>query len=131
MTGIIIAITWGFMFVFLLWVVKQTDTLPNPEKKAKQLLRRHLTEAQWKRLISKGYLEIPSPNLAERVYHIPKSKGMIRIYDRQVHTYDLCVGPSYMYLPNADLVLAHKLMIEGNEEVYLRQANLFPAGMLD
>jgi len=36
----------------------------------------------------------------------------------------LCVGPVDP-LPDADVVLIHKLMIEANEDEYLKAANVF------
>jgi len=47
----------------------------------------------------------------------------VEVYDEGKLTMRLCVEPLER-LPAADVVLMHKLMIEGNEERYLHEANI-------
>jgi len=76
------------------------------ESRAKALLREMLSENQYQQLIKFGYLEVPSPSIDNRVYRIPEP------------------------LPDGDVVVMHKLMIEANEEEYLQKANHFAPGII-
>lgn len=64
---------------------------------------------------------MPSPGHPGRVYSIPYRPGRITVYEDKRPMRKLCVAP-FTRLPPADRVLMHKLMIEGNEERYLRTA---------
>jgi hypothetical protein len=99
------------------------------ETRARALLREMLTEAEYEQLTQQGYLEVRSPNKAHRTYRIPASTGRVRVFDRGRETVELCVQPTES-LPNSDVVLLHKLMIEANEEEYLARANHFAPGTL-
>jgi hypothetical protein len=48
----------------------------------------------------------------------------VKVYEGGVPIMALCVQPVDP-VPDGDVVLMHKLMIEGNEEEYLRIANRF------
>ncbi|MFQ5813210.1 MAG: hypothetical protein ACE5I2_08500 [Anaerolineae bacterium] len=97
-------------------------TWPEANRRAKQLLAKMLTTEQLRALRSKGYLAVPSPGYPGRVYHIPGQLGRITVYESGRPVSKLCVQPRE-HLPPADHVLLHKLMIEGDEERYLRTAN--------
>ena len=92
------------------------------EKKAEHLLAEMLPAGEVQALHRRGYLEIPSSRHADRVYRVPRYQGPVAVYERGVLTNLLCVR-SVDPIPNADVVLLHKLMIEGNEDEYLRVAN--------
>ena len=97
------------------------------EQRAKALLRQILGDDEYERLVKRGYLEVASPSIKGRVYRIPYFQGMVEVLEGGVSTMRLCVVP-LRWVPDPDVVLIHKLMIEGDEARYLRVANRFPAG---
>lgn len=94
------------------------------ETRAKGLLREILTEEEYRQFGRRGYLEIPSPNIPNRVYRIPKGRGRIGVYESGRRVMSLCIGP-VSSIPRSDVLLTHKLMIEGNEAEYIHIANRF------
>ncbi|MHB1005335.1 MAG: hypothetical protein ACYC3S_06780 [Chloroflexota bacterium] len=94
------------------------------EARAARMLGEMLTPHELAQLDGRGFLAIPSPNRPGRVYHVPRHQGLVSVYERGVLAERLCVG-AINWIPDADTVLLHKLMIEGNEEEYLRMANHF------
>ena len=94
------------------------------ERRAADLQRDLLTPEQLRQLLWQGYLEIPSPNEPQRVYRVPKGKGYVQVIDNGRAIMRLCLQP-VEYLPDADIVVLHKLMIEANEEIYLQKANKY------
>lgn len=94
------------------------------ELRAEALLREMLSDDEYRRLAREGFLEVRSPNLPGRVYHIPRHQGRVHVYERGRPVMKLCVQPTKP-IPDADIVVMHKLMIEGNEHEYLRVANRF------
>ncbi|HZU03758.1 MAG TPA: hypothetical protein VFA10_29105 [Ktedonobacteraceae bacterium] len=99
------------------------------ESRAKVLLREMLTENQYQQLIKFGYLEVSSPTIDSRVYRIPSAGGLVKVYERGCAVMELCLQPAEP-LPDGDVVVMHKLMIEGNEEEYLQKANHFAPGII-
>jgi hypothetical protein len=96
-----------------------------PEARAQTMLHDLLEEHEYQQLVRCGYLEVASPGHAQRLYRIPAADGLVRVYEQDVALADLCVQPAEP-LPRGDVVLLHKLMIEGNEAEYLARANQFP-----
>ena len=97
------------------------------EARAAALLEDLLTEDEYHQLQRCGYLGVPSPSRPGRTYRVPR-RGQVRVYEGGALVMTLCVGP-VGWLPDGDLVLLHKLMIEGDEAEYLRVANRFtPTG---
>jgi hypothetical protein len=94
------------------------------ERRATDLLHDILTPEQLRQLLWRGYLEIPSPNEPQRVYRVPRSKGYVQVIENGRAIMRLCLQP-IEYLPDADIVVLHKLMIEANEETYLQKANKY------
>lgn len=94
------------------------------KERAESLLAEMLTPEQYAQLGRRGYLEVASPNVPDRVYRIPKYRGRVHVYESGKAVLSLCVQPIDL-VPDADVVLIHKLMIEGNEGEYLRVANRF------
>jgi hypothetical protein len=94
------------------------------ERRATDLLRDILTPEQFHQLTWRGYLEIPSPTEACRVYRVPRSKGYVQVIENGRSVMRLCLQPVEC-LPDADVVALHKLMIEGNEAFYLEKANKY------
>ena len=95
------------------------------EQRARTLLRQQLGEEVFALLVRRGYLDIPSPSLPERSYRIPYTHGMVDVMEGGVATMRLCIVPT-RWIPDGDLVIMHKLLIEGDEARYLRVANRFP-----
>ncbi len=93
------------------------------EARAESLLRDILGPADYARLKSLGYLEVPSPSVNGRVYRVPASGGPVVVYNDGSPGELLCVQPT-VPLPASEIVLVHKLMIEGCESDYLRLANV-------
>jgi hypothetical protein len=99
------------------------------ESRAKALLREMLSEGQYQQLIKFGYLEVFSPSIEHRIYRIPGSGGLVKVYERGCAVMELCLQPAEP-LPDGDVVVMHKLMIEANEQEYLQKANHFAPGII-
>jgi hypothetical protein len=110
----------------VLWLIIQPyyKGLLGSERRAAGLLRDTLTPKQFHQLTWRGYLEIPSPTEPHRVYRVPRSKGYVQVIENGRAVMRLCLQPVEC-LPDADVVVLHKLMIEGNEEIYLQKANKY------
>jgi len=110
----------------VLWLIVQpySKGLLRAERRASGLLRDILTPEQFHQLTWRGYLEIPSPTEPRRIYRVPRSKGYVQVIENGRAIMRLCLQPVEC-LPDADIVVLHKLMIEGNEETYLEQANKY------
>lgn len=94
------------------------------EARAMRMLTEILAPGEVKFLLDHGFLPVPSPSRPGRVYRVPRRRGLVQVYERGTLVERLCVG-SLTYIPDADLVLLHKLMIEASEDEYLRMANHF------
>ena len=94
------------------------------EQRAEVLLKDVLTVGQLHQLRRRGYLDVPSPSRPNRTYRIPRSRDQVRVYEEGRLIERLCVQ-AVEPVPTGDVVLMHKLMIEGNEQEYLRIANHF------
>ncbi|HEX9015195.1 MAG TPA: hypothetical protein VF960_04235, partial [Chloroflexota bacterium] len=97
------------------------------ERKAEGLLQEFLSPDENRELENRGYLEVRSPSRDGRVYRVPRGRGMVSVYEGGRAVMSLCVQP-VEWIPGADVVLMHKLMIEANEEDYLKTANQFEPG---
>ncbi len=94
------------------------------EQRAETLLKSLLSNDQYSHLVRKGYIEVPSAMYPYRSYRIPRHRGSVEVYEMGRLVMSLCVQPTES-VPDADVVVMHKLMIEGNEREYLRRANYF------
>jgi hypothetical protein len=94
------------------------------ERRARQLLQAVLTQEQYRHLLQRGYLDIRSPSHQERFYRVPKAPGRVHLIENEQLQTDLCLQP-LDWVPNADFLVIHKLMIEADEETYLQKANRF------
>jgi hypothetical protein len=94
------------------------------ERHAHRLLRGMLTDAEYHQLTNRGYLEVASPSAPQRAYRIPYAGGRVRMYERGCVVCELCLR-STKWLPQSDILLLHKLMIESDEASYLATANHF------
>ena len=98
-------------------------------RRAEALLREVLSSEEHARLLERGYLDVRSPSRPSRVYRIPRDGGIVVMRENGRSVGGLCVQ-SIEPIPVADTVAMHKLMIEGAEEDYLRQANHLSVGAL-
>jgi hypothetical protein len=94
------------------------------QERAEALLKQLLSEDEYRQLSRRGYLEVHSPSRSRRVYRVPRHQGQVKVFESGVPIMALCVQ-SVEPIPDGDAVLMHKLMIEGNEDEYLRVANRF------
>jgi hypothetical protein len=94
------------------------------KRRTREFLRAVLTPDQYDQLIQQGHIDIPSPSDPERVYRVPRSPGRVQVREKGKLTMWLCLQP-FALIPDADIVVIHKLMIEADEETYLQKANRF------
>lgn len=93
-------------------------------ERAELLLQEMLSAEEYQQLNRRGYLEVASPSHLGRIYRVPHHQGQVKVVEDGVPVMALCVQ-SLEPIPDGDAVLMHKLMIEGNEDEYLRIANRF------
>ena len=93
-------------------------------RRANELLRTVLTRQQYRHLVQYGYLDIPSTRDPGCVYRVPRAQGLVGVIEQGRRKASLCLKPLEM-VPDADIVVIHKLMIEADEETYLQTANRF------
>jgi len=110
----------------MIWLILQPyiKGWSRAERRATDLLRDTLTPEQFRQLFWHGYLEIPSPTAPQRVYRVPRHNGYVQVFENGRATMRLCLQP-VENLPDGDVVVLHKLMIEANEETYLQKANKY------
>jgi hypothetical protein len=120
--AVIIAVLLFPDFLRALW--SRAQTRQTAEARAMQMLGEILAPDEIDHLLSRGYLVVRSPSRPGRIYHVPRRRGLVQVYEGGELTERLCVG-SVTYVPDGDLVLLHKLMIEASEDEYLRMANHF------
>lgn len=92
------------------------------ERRAEQLLHDVLTEAEFQQFVCRGYLEVRSPTFPSRTYLVPDRQGPVTVCEYGRPIMRLCVQ-CVDRVPDCDTVAMHKLMIDGNEQEYLRLAN--------
>ncbi|RIK38055.1 MAG: hypothetical protein DCC55_22290 [Chloroflexi bacterium] len=118
------------LFLSVRWWLHQHSGRVLANRRAEQLLRERLTPEQYNQLAKFGYLDIPSRLDPYRQFRIPRTRGRVlvlhncsiggTVLSRKVA--ELCVVSSEP-VPDADMVLIHKLMIEADEANYLATAN--------
>lgn len=88
--------------------------------RAEQLLVEHLTPQQREQLRANGYFEV---EVAGKTYRIRRGRaGNVRQVIEGREKLQLCIHPTEM-VPDADTMLAQKLLLEADEESFLRIAN--------
>jgi len=107
---------WLFVDSLLKWL--------EPRRRAGELLRAVLTLEQYRQLMRRGYVDIPSPRDPQCIYRVPQAPGLVGVIEQGRRKASLCLQPLEQ-VPDADLVVIHKLMIEADEETYLQTANSF------
>jgi len=94
------------------------------QERAECLLQHVLTPEESEALRRRGYLELRSRVHPTWVYRIPRHQGQVKVFEDDAPVLALCVQ-SIEPIPDADAVILHKVMIEGDEDNYLRVANRF------
>jgi hypothetical protein len=103
------------------------------EHRAEQLLRQHVTPRQYQQLQEEGYIELASRLHPGRIYRLFRRRQRVQIFvvneddggATRHKLAELCVVARDA-VPDADLFLAHKWMLEGDERAYLAIANRIP-----
>ena len=111
--------------LILIWTLAVVITVSyhKGQRRASELLRAILTAEQYDQLIEQDYIDIPSPSYPERVYRVPQFSGRVQVREKGKLKMWLCLQP-IDWVPDADIVVIHKLMIEADEKIYLQKANL-------
>jgi len=91
-------------------------------QRAKALVERLLSQAERNQLRRDGFLEVPSPSVSGRRYRIPRRGSPVAVLGPGGRVVYLCLQPEQPVAPEELLVL-HKLMLEGAEEEYWQRAN--------
>lgn len=129
----------GFGVLTLFYVLwNNRSTLPlaqglttqTPKARAEALLRDSVTAEQYQHLLNYGYLEMASGLYPNRRYRIPRDRRRVQVFEicetnlgHQLQKLgELCVIACEP-MPDADLVLTHKWLIEADEQKYLSIAN--------
>ena len=117
--GMIAALSLGL----LAWLVYDNYLKwAEANRRAGELLRSVLTREQYRQLTRHGYLDIPSPRDPGCIYRVPQAHGLVGVIEQGRRKASLCLQPQE-WVPDADIVVMHKLMIEADEETYLQTAN--------
>lgn len=115
------------LLIWRLWsrryILSSRDFDVESEERANALLREMLSEPEQQQLAQSGFITVPSCSVEGRYYRVPARPGWVDVYEADRLAMRVCVEP-LEHLPTPDIVLMHKLMIEGNERDYLRQANI-------
>lgn len=94
--------------------------------RARELLFDNLTDQQRSDLKRDGFFFVPSKK-AGRKYRLRKGRaGNVDVIQNERILHRLCAHPQ-LYVPDDDTRLAQKLMIEHQEDEFLRLANVHPA----
>jgi hypothetical protein len=99
---------------------------PIEKRPGNELLCDILSPEQQNQLLHLGYIDFPSPSYLERVYRVQWPPGYVQVRENGKLTMWLCLRPA-VSVPDADIMVMHKLMIEADEETYLQKANRFSA----
>lgn len=110
------------------WRHSVTEHL-SAEGRSRIMLRELLSDNEYEQLTKSGYLDVKSPSNSERIYRIPGAGGLVRVYEHDMPIMELCLQPTEP-LPEGDVIVLHKLMIQGNEQEYLAKANHFAPGII-
>ena len=96
---------------------KVTDS----EVKARETLRDLISEKEWERYLSQGYML--SKGTSGKVYQIfaNHKSNRIKVYENGTHVYNLCIHSEGV--PDTDHVLSCMLHIQNDEDEFLKMCN--------
>ena len=121
--GLAILVVLSFVLILGLFVnsyLKWSEAA----QRADELLRSVLNSDQYDQLMRNGYLDIKSPSVPGCIYRVPRAQGQVKVIEQGKLKKKLCLQPLEL-VPEADIVVMHKLMIEADEKTYLQTANTF------
>lgn len=90
--------------------------------RADALIKRVLSEGERAQLGRDGFLEVPSSNVSGRRYRIPRGGSPVAVLEPNGRVVYLCLQPETPVAPQ-ELMVVHKLMLEGAETDYWERAN--------
>ena len=118
-----IALAIGLIVSLVLLSVRLVVAATNAaDRRAEELLRGALTTEEYRTLARAGYLCVPSRLVPNRVYQI-RRQGPVEVHERGQYQFSLCLQP-LIPLPASDVVLLHKVLLEGDEQRYIDTANV-------
>lgn len=96
------------------------------EEKARKLLSELISKSDYKKFCKSGYVDVEGKS--GRIYRI-EPRRQIKVFDGKdkldVAIESLCITTPNYYLPEADEIIWKKLLIEADEEEFLKIANHF------
>jgi hypothetical protein len=113
-----------FLSLLVWFIIDNSPRWSSAERRGGELLRAVLTSEQYCQLSQLGYLDIPSPADPQRIYRVPRAAGRVQVIENERVKASLCLQAAE-WVPDVDMVVIHKLMIEGDEDTYLQKANRF------
>ena len=103
-------------------MAEQAQKKRDAQKRALDLLRQILTETQLAAFEKDECIPVDAPSGKKYLINKGRSGNVVSIKDgKPVERY--CIHPSDQEVPEADVMLAQKLMLENCEEEFLRIAN--------
>jgi hypothetical protein len=90
--------------------------------RAEALVKRVLSDAERAQLRRDGFLEVPSPSVTGRRYRIPRRGSPVAVLEPTGNVVYLCLQPETP-VAEQELLVVHKLMLEGAEDEYWQRAN--------
>lgn len=93
-----------------------------PELKARDTLRDMLSEADWRRYVTNGFIMVRGDSGKWYQVFARHNEERIRVYENNRHTATLCIHSSEE-CPLTDHVIAMKIQIEVDEDSLWREAN--------
>jgi hypothetical protein len=100
------------------WWLRRRQT----SRRAKAMLRRVLSESERSQLRREGFLEVSSGSVSGRRYRIPRRGSPVAVLEPSGNVVYLCLQPETPVAAE-ELVVVHKLMLEGAETEYWQRAN--------
>ena len=104
--------------MFLGWIRRRRIA----NRRAEALVRQLLTDDERTQLRREGFLEVRSQEVSGRTYRIPRRGAPVAVLEPDGHVKYLCLQPETPVAP-PELVVVHKLMLEGAEREYWQKAN--------
>lgn len=104
--------------MFLGWLRQQRSA----RRRAEALVRQVLSADELMQLRRDGFLEVPSQAVSGRTYRIPRRGSPVAVLEPDGHVKYLCLQP-IAPVAGPELVVVHKLMLEGAEDDYWHKAN--------
>jgi len=100
---------------------KNKSKLTDAEIKARTTLRDQISEKEWKRYITNGYILVKGGS--GKVYQVfANHKGRhIKVYEKGKHIHELCIHSEGV--PDTDHVLTCMLIIQSDEDDFIKQCN--------